>query len=88
MPSRYTGLPTIAVPAPDGTTVTLGAPRIAPPPEQTAGSYTIQAGDRLDLIARAVLGDSTGWWRIADANDADDATDLEAPGRPVALPGS
>ncbi|HLL64848.1 MAG TPA: LysM domain-containing protein [Micromonosporaceae bacterium] len=87
MPSRYAGQPTIAVPTPDGGTAVLSAPRIAPPPDGVTGSYTVREGDRLDLLARAVVGDSTGWWRIADANAADDATDLEAPGRRVTLPG-
>jgi nucleoid-associated protein YgaU len=87
MPSRYAGLPTIVVPAPEGGTRLLSAPRIAPPPAATAGSYTVHAGDRLDLLARAVLGDTTAWWQIADANPDDDATRLETPGRRVLLPG-
>ena len=88
MPSRYAGLPTIAVPAPDGGTRIMSAPRIAPAPDTTSGSYTVLAGDRLDLLARAVLGESTEWWRIADANPDDDATALETPGRRVLLPGA
>jgi hypothetical protein len=48
----------------------------------------MREGDRLDLLARAVVGDSTGWWRIADANDADDPIELETPGRGVVLPGA
>jgi nucleoid-associated protein YgaU len=87
MPSRYAGQPTIAVPTPDGGTVVMSAPRIAPAPDGTTGSYTVRDGDRLDLLARAVIGDSTAWWRIADANDADDPADLETPGRRVILPG-
>jgi nucleoid-associated protein YgaU len=46
----------------------------------------VHAGDRLDLLARAVLGDGTAWWRIADANPVDDAADLETPGRRIQLP--
>lgn len=88
MPSRYAGRPTITVPTPDGGTVVLSAPRIAPAPDGATGSYTVRAGDRLDLLARAVLGDSTGWWEIADANPTDDPTDLETPGRRVILPGA
>ncbi|GAA0712553.1 LysM domain-containing protein [Dactylosporangium roseum] len=88
MPSRYTGLPTITVPTPDGGTVTMGAPRIASPPDRVAGVYVVRDGTRLDLLARAVVGDSTAWWRIADANATGDATDLEIPGRRVALPGA
>lgn len=88
MPSRYAGQPAITVPTPDGGTRVMSAPRIAPAPEATAGAYTVQAGDRLDLLARAVLGDGTAWWRIADANPDDDATALETPGRRVVLPGA
>lgn len=88
MPSRYAGLPTITVPTPDGGTRVMSAPRIAPAPRSTSGSYTVHAGDRLDLLARAVLGDSTAWWRIADANPVDDAAALETPGRRVVLPGA
>jgi nucleoid-associated protein YgaU len=88
MPSRYAGQPIITVPGPDGSTRTMSAPRVAPPPQTTGGSYTVHAGDRLDLLARAVLGDGTAWWRIADVNPDDDATALETPGRRVVLPGA
>jgi nucleoid-associated protein YgaU len=86
MPSRYAGLPAIIVVAPDGSQRVLSAPRVAPAPDRTVGSYTVHAGDRLDLLARAVLGDGTAWWRIADANPVDDAADLETPGRRIQLP--
>jgi nucleoid-associated protein YgaU len=82
--SRYAGQPTITVPGPAGDRV-LSAPRVAPRP-RVVGRYDVRAGDRLDLIARAALGDTTSWWRIADANPWPDATLLERPGQTIALP--
>ena len=48
--SRYANLPEIRVVAPDGSVRVLGAPRAVPAPP-TRGSYTVRAGDRLDLLA-------------------------------------
>jgi hypothetical protein len=39
---------------------------------------TVQAGDRLDLIAQARVGDATQFWHVADANTALDARTLVA----------
>ena len=50
--SRYAGLPDVRVVAPDGSTRVLGAPRVVPAPP-LRGSYTIRAGDRLDLLAHS-----------------------------------
>jgi len=83
--SRYAGLPTISVPAPDGSTHLMGAPRMAPEPA-FQGSYQIVAGDRLDLLGRAATGDTTQWWVLADANAWRDATRLERPGQTIGLP--
>jgi hypothetical protein len=83
--SRYAGLPSIAVPTPDGGTRTMGAPRIAPEP-QLGGSHLVRSGDRLDLLGRAATGDTTRWWLLADANPWADATRLELPGETIGLP--
>ncbi|HVN62490.1 MAG TPA: hypothetical protein VMT59_14620 [Gaiellaceae bacterium] len=83
--SRYAGLPTISVPAPDGSTRTMSAPRIAPEPA-LQGTYQVVAGDRLDLLGRAATGDTTRWWVLADANRWPDATQLEQPGQTIGLP--
>jgi hypothetical protein len=83
--SRYSGLPAIEVEAPDGSRRTLGAPRVVPR-AATSGSYEARAGDRLDLLAHVAAGDSTLWWRLADANPWADATRLEAPGQRIELP--
>lgn len=70
--SRYTGHAVIAVPQDDGTTRPMSVPRAAPP-VPPAMTYQVRDGDRLDILARAAVGDSTGWWRIADANPFGDA---------------
>jgi hypothetical protein len=83
--SRYAGLPEVSVVAADGSIRILGAPRVAPAPP-LRGSYTVRAGDRLDLLAHIAAGDSTRWWLLADANPFADATCLEQPGRTIDLP--
>ncbi len=83
--SRYANLPEIRVVAPDGSVRVLGAPRAVPAPP-TRGSYTVRAGDRLDLLASIAAGDSTRWWLLADANPFADATRLERPGETIDLP--
>ena len=46
-------------------------PGVRPRPVETAlGAieHTVQAGDRLDLLARHYYNDDRLWWRILDAN--------------------
>lgn len=83
--SRYDGRPAISVVALDGSVRVLGAPRVVPAPP-VRGSYTVRAGDRLDLLAHIAAGDSTRWWSLADANPFRDATRLERPGQAIELP--
>jgi hypothetical protein len=45
--------------------------------------HTVQAGERLDLIASRYLGDSTQFWRICDANDVVRPGELEQVGRVI-----
>lgn len=72
--------------------------RVSPSPQLTV-TYRVQAHDRLDTLADRAYGDSTSWWRIADANiaaltglphellDAPDATvQLAQPVKPEVLP--
>ncbi|MFI0445517.1 hypothetical protein [Actinomadura sp. 6N118] len=84
--SRYAGLAMLTVTLPDGTTRVMSAPRAAPA-GPTAGPYDIGPGQRLDLLAGGLLGDTTLWWRIADANPSADAARLEEPGGTIQLPG-
>ena len=83
--SRYAGLPTVTVTEADGTTRTMGAPRMAADPG-SQGSYEVRPGARLDLLGLAATGDSTRWWVLADANPYADATRLEEPGQTIELP--
>jgi nucleoid-associated protein YgaU len=83
--SRYAGRPVVTVEGADGSVRTLSAPRVVPEPP-TRGSYVVRAGDRLDLLAHAAIGDSTRWWLLADANPWFDATMLERPGQTIDLP--
>ena len=84
--SRYAGQATITVPQDDGTTRPLGVPRVALV-LTAAITYQVRDGDRLDLLAAAALNDSTGWWRIADANPATDALADTEPGIVLGIPG-
>lgn len=93
--SRYAGLPALTVTMPDGSTRVMSAPRTAPagPGSQAGAQSGVQqvpagpGGERLDLLAGRLVGDTTQWWRIADANPYADATALERPGGVIALPG-
>lgn len=84
--SRYARQPVVEITQPDGTVRRMSAPRLAPRPP-LRGRYDVRAGDRLDLMAQAATGDSTQWWRLADANPWSDPTRLEQPGQPIDLPG-
>jgi hypothetical protein len=83
--SRYYGETELTVPAPDGSSRVLGAPRVVPT-QPLQGTYQIRPGDRLDLMAHVATGDSTKWWVLADANPFADATRLEQPGQTIELP--
>ena len=49
----------------------------------------VQAGDRLDLIAQATVGDATQFWHVADANTAlDGGTLVETVGDTLNVPRS
>jgi hypothetical protein len=84
--SRYAGQATITVLQDDGTTRALGVPRVALA-LAAAITYQVREGDRIDLLAAAALNDSTGWWRIADANPAADALADTEPGTVIGIPG-
>lgn len=83
--SRYDGQTIIAVSQDDGTTRPMGVPRIAAP-LTAAIRYLVREGDRIDLLANAGLGDSTGWWRIGDANPFADVFRDTEPGAIIAIP--
>jgi hypothetical protein len=88
--SRYQGLPTKTLTAPDGTQTIYLSRRIVPQPSAFAsmGTHTMMDGERLDQVAGKFLGDPLMAWRLADANGALDPAELEQRGRVliIALP--
>ena len=82
--SRYYGTAMNTFTAPDGTQIPYMARRLLPDPASftAIAQYTVVEGDRPDLIAFRLLGDSGQWWQIADANPVLDPRELTAePGR-------
>lgn len=44
-------------------------------------------GERLEMLAHRTLGDPLAWWRVCDANDTLDPSELTAePGRTLRIP--
>lgn len=78
--SRYVFTGTRTWTAPDGTPIAYLDRRFLPHPEALASisTRTVAAGDRLDTVAAAALGDPELSWRVADANRAMIPRDLTA----------
>jgi hypothetical protein len=70
--SRYYGLDTETLTAPDGRTIIYIARRFVPPADgfQLLQLHTVTQGERLDNITARYLGDPELFWRVADANSA------------------
>lgn len=70
--SRYHGLETARLTAPDGREVVYLRRRFVPPPERFVllQEHVVVQGDRLDRIAAQYLGDPEQFWRVCDANRA------------------
>jgi hypothetical protein len=70
--SRYYGIDTATISAPNGDQIAYLRRRFVPGPEQFSllQLYTVKQGDRLDNVAAAMMGDPQAFWRIADANRA------------------
>src|SRR5262245_27367676 len=86
--SRYYGIATRVLTAPDGRAIPYTGRRFAPqgtslPLLQEA---TVAQGDRLDWIATRTLGAPEQYWRICDANDAMNPVALEQPGLRLRVP--
>jgi len=89
--SRYYNLETAVLKLADGREVAYKRRRFLPRSEdlQTLAEVTVVEGERIDQIAARTISDPEQFWRIADANDGMDPTDLTAePGRKlrVAVP--
>jgi len=85
--SRYAKVATVETTTSTGeTVVALKLRRLTP---VTGDAQVVQAGDRLDLIAQARVGDATQFWHVADANTAlDGRTLVDTAGDSVNVPRS
>jgi nucleoid-associated protein YgaU len=70
--SRYANLAVETYNPNSTTSIPYVSRRFLPQAEDmpTLQQVTVQAGDRIDLIANRTLGDPLQFWRICDANDA------------------
>jgi hypothetical protein len=87
--SRYYGIPTATLVAPNGVIEIYLTRRFLPLLQSTLAleQHTVTQGERLDHIAFRSLGDSEQFWRIADVNTEMDASRLTAkPGRVINIP--
>ena len=75
--SRYANVPQCQVTQAGGSTVTAVKLRRLPP--VTGDATTMNANDRLDIIAGQAYGDGTMFWHIADANTELSARNLLEP---------
>jgi len=83
--SRYARVTTVETTTSTGETVTALQLRALTP--VTGDPQTVQANDRLDLIAQAQYSDATQFWHVADANTAlDGRTLVQTPGDTLAVP--
>jgi nucleoid-associated protein YgaU len=86
--SRYLSLSTFFAPDATGAEHPTIAMRLVGVPAAGASGvfHTVTAGDTLETLAFAYFGDSSLWWRIADANPAAFPFAPE-PGSTVFIPG-
>lgn len=86
--SRYYNLETAVLKTPDGREVSYKRRRFLPQGSAMPllAEVTVIEGDRLDTITARTLSDPEQFWRVADANDAMDPTELaEEPGRQLRI---
>jgi len=78
--SRYYETATKTLEASDGSNLVYLSRRFVPPGGRfaTLSIHVVVAGERLDIIAGAELGDPLAFWRLCDANDAMRPDDLTA----------
>jgi hypothetical protein len=83
--SRYTKVSTVTTTLATGEeVVALKLRKLTP---VSGEPRTVNAGDRLDVIAHQNAGDATQFWHVADANTALDSRTLTAdPGDIVLVP--
>ena len=76
--SRYYTLETATITNSEGSVTAYKRRRFLPPGEAMPllVEVTVTQGDRLDLITNRILGDPQQFWRVCDANNAMNPTDL------------
>ena len=86
--SRYFTLETATIPLPDGRIAAYKRRRFVPGAGSLAQllEVVVTQDDRIDLITARTLGDPEQFWRVCDANDSLDPTDLVVTGRRLRVP--
>jgi hypothetical protein len=87
--SRYASIETATITLSDGRVVAYKRRRFLPRGEDLPllVEVTVTQGDRLDLITARTIGDPEQFWRVCDANNAMNPTDLtDEPGAVVRVP--
>lgn len=87
--SRYYDLETVIRTGVDGTEVAYKRRRFCPQGRALVllAEVPVGEGDRLDLVTARTLGDPLQFWRVADANDAMNPSELtRRPGRILRIP--
>ncbi|MUL63107.1 hypothetical protein BOO86_01410 [Mycobacterium sp. CBMA 234] len=82
--SRYYGLPLQSLTTSAGAQIRYVSRRFIPPPTDYAvlQLYRVKQGDRVDVVAAAVLGNPLSYWQLCDANASTQPPDV------VAIPGA
>lgn len=87
--SRYYAIETVQLTAPDGRVIAYKRRRFLPQGETLPllVEVVVTEGDRLDVITARTLGDPEQFWRVADANNAMNPTELtDEIGRALRVP--
>jgi nucleoid-associated protein YgaU len=86
--SRYNTLEDASHTTADGRVLTYKRRRFLPDGKNMPllVEVTVTQGDRLDLITARTLGDPEQFWRICDANNTMDPSDLIETGRILRIP--
>jgi len=86
--SRYYALEDASITSLDGRVIAYKRRRFLPEGEKMPllVEVTVTEGDRLDLITARTLGDPEQFWRVCDANNTMNPSDLIEPGRILRVP--
>lgn len=86
--SRYAAIETTTISTVDGRVVAYKRRRFLPQGNTLPllVEVTVSEGDRLDQITSRTIGDPEQFWRVADANNAMNPSDLLEIGRTLRVP--